>query len=182
VRAHLSTLAASLTLAACGAIAEPADGGDDGGVADAVSSADYNTPTVCTSGQGGPTANVAAMRPGEACLSCHSLGPVQGTYPFMGTIYPTAHEPNDCVGASSVAYPGVQVIVTDAQGKTFALTPNASGNFYGPLSGVPVMPYRAKVTYQGRELAMLSPETSGDCNACHTEQGTNGAPGRVVLP
>jgi predicted CXXCH cytochrome family protein len=24
--------------------------------------------------------------------------------------------------------------------------------------------------------------TAGDCNSCHTEQGANGAPGRIMAP
>jgi hypothetical protein len=44
------------------------------------------------------------------------------------------------------------------------------------------MPFRAKVVADGRERVMLMPQTNGDCNACHTESGKNGAPGRIVLP
>ena len=44
------------------------------------------------------------------------------------------------------------------------------------------MPFTAKVTYQGRERAMTAPQTSGDCNGCHTQAGANGAPGRITLP
>jgi predicted CXXCH cytochrome family protein len=29
---------------------------------------------------------------------------------------------------------------------------------------------------------MTTPQTNGDCNSCHTEQGTNGASGRIVWP
>lgn len=29
---------------------------------------------------------------------------------------------------------------------------------------------------------MSTPQTSTDCNACHTEQGANGAQGRIVRP
>jgi len=44
------------------------------------------------------------------------------------------------------------------------------------------MPFKAKVTYMGRERAMNAAQTSGDCNACHTQNGTNSAPGRILLP
>ena len=30
--------------------------------------------------------------------------------------------------------------------------------------------------------AMLGSVTSGDCNSCHTQDGRNGAPGRVLAP
>jgi len=29
---------------------------------------------------------------------------------------------------------------------------------------------------------MLTPLMTGDCNSCHTETGTNNAPGRIMLP
>jgi hypothetical protein len=29
---------------------------------------------------------------------------------------------------------------------------------------------------------MSTLQSSGDCNGCHTEQGKNGAPGRIFLP
>jgi hypothetical protein len=38
------------------------------------------------------------------------------------------------------------------------------------------------VTYMGRERAMVTMQTSGDCNSCHTQNGANAAPGRIVLP
>ena len=143
----------------------------------------YNTPTVCTSGLSGTSGGSSLMRPGEACINCHlSTGGEGPIYPFMGTVYPTAHEPNNCIGASSISYSGVQVVVTDKNGSTFTMTPNFAGNFLGPSAGSPVMPYTAKVTYQGRERVMSTPQTSGDCNSCHTETGTNGAPGRIMLP
>ena len=44
------------------------------------------------------------------------------------------------------------------------------------------MPFTAKVTHQGRERAMTTTQTSGDCNGCHTQAGANGAPGRITLP
>jgi hypothetical protein len=44
------------------------------------------------------------------------------------------------------------------------------------------LPFTAKVTFQGREIVMTTPQTDGDCNSCHTETGANGAPGRIKLP
>ncbi len=137
--------------------------------------------SVCTSGIAGTTNESQSMRPGEACISCHSSqgdGPIET---FMGTVFPTLHEPNDCVGASSADYSGVQVIMIDAKGQEFTLTPNSGGNFLGS-PGSFTMPFTAKVTYQGREIAMTTPQTNGDCNSCHTELGANGAPGRIHLP
>jgi hypothetical protein len=102
-------------------------------------------------------------------------------YTFMGTVFPTLHEPSDCVGASSQDYSGVQVTVIDAVGHEYAMSPNGAGNFMGS-PGSFQMPFTAKVTYQGREIDMTTPQTDGDCNGCHTELGSNGAPGRIMLP
>ena len=43
-------------------------------------------------------------------------------------------------------------------------------------------PYTAKVLYNGNERVMHAEQTSGDCNACHTQYGTQDAPGRILLP
>ncbi len=117
------------------------------------------------------------MNPGRACIACHTTnrGPA---LTIGGTVYPTAHEPDLCNGANGTN--GARVIIVGADGQTLTLTPGASGNFN---SRTRVMaPYRARVTYMGRERAMTATQTSGDCNACHTQNGTNSAPGRILLP
>ena len=119
------------------------------------------------------------MQPGVACISCHaSSGGEAPQFTIAGTLYPTGHEPNQCNGANGTN--GAQVVVTDAKGNTISLTPNSAGNFY--YSGTVATPFRAKVTYMGRERDMAGAQTSGDCNACHTQNGTMSAPGRIILP
>jgi hypothetical protein len=139
----------------------------------------YSTPVVCTSKtmwtQG--TRGSGNMQPGVACIACHSKG--EGP-PFAlgGTVYPTAHEPDNCNGGAVTSMS--RVVVTGADGNTITLTPNMAGNFsYG---GALATPYKVKVTYMGRERAMIAAQTSGDCNACHTEMGAMMAPGRILLP
>ncbi|MEZ4410341.1 MAG: hypothetical protein R3A52_28250 [Polyangiales bacterium] len=63
---------------------------------------------------------------------------------------------------------------------TVTLAPNSAGNFYHRVALTP--PYRVALRYQGRVRRMLTEPTSGDCNACHTAAGAEGAPGRVTLP
>jgi hypothetical protein len=131
--------------------------------------------SVCTSKTTWKSGNNASMRPGETCIACHTAnrGPA---FSIAGTVYPTGHEPNDCNGKA-----GATVIITDAQGKAHNITVNAVGNFY--LAGSIPTPYTAKVTTTaGGVRSMLAPQTSGDCNTCHTEKGANGAPGRIVTP
>ena len=98
-----------------------------------------------------------------------------------GTVYPTAHEPNDCDGVNG-STDGATVVITDSTGATFTLNVNSAGNFYESRSTTIVMPFQAKVVQGGKERAMATPQSTGDCNACHTEAGTNNAPGRIMLP
>jgi hypothetical protein len=110
------------------------------------------------------------MNPGKACAGCHS-GFVIG-----GTVYPTAHEPDLCMGTNGNA----TVVITDANGLSVTLPVNGSGNFYG--SPVLAFPIRAKVVANGKERAMQTAQMSGNCNGCHTQTGAEMAPGRIVMP
>lgn len=142
----------------------------------------YDTPTTCTSGvrwtlgdEGSPD-----MHPGKTCLSCHAKSIDAPRYAIAGTVYPSAHEPDDCAG--KLGGPAT-VVITDEKGRVYNLPVGARGNFYfkdETASFTP--PYRAKVVYQGRERAMTTAQTVADCNTCHTEKGAEGAPGRIMLP
>jgi cytochrome c553 len=116
------------------------------------------------------------MHPGVACIACHATEKAAPAFTIAGTVYPSAHEPNDCNGLNG----GAQVIVTDAAGKTLTLPVNSVGNFYSvsPIT----TPFRAKVVANGKERAMAATQTVGDCNSCHTEAGTSSAPGRILTP
>ena len=139
----------------------------------------FATAPTCTSGTMWTQGNHGSddMNPGRACIMCHSTmnGP---SLTIGGTLYPTAHEPDLCNGTNGAN--GARVVITGADGRTLTLTPRASGNFNSETQVVP--PYRAKVTYMGRERAMAAMQTSGDCNSCHTQIGANSAPGRILLP
>lgn len=139
-------------------------------------STNYDTPTVCTSGTMWTRRNhgSSSMHPGVACITCHSRdeGP---RYFVAGTVYPTAHEPDDCNGAS-----GATIEITGADGATISIDANAAGNF-GTRKKV-ALPYRARVIVDGAIREMKTPQTNGDCNSCHTLAGANDAPGRVMLP
>jgi hypothetical protein len=141
-------------------------------------SSTYDTPTVCTSNTrwtGGDEGS-PMMHPGMPCIACHGRGegPI---FTAAGTLYPTAHEPDDCNGAEGSSF---TVVITDANGTTYTLPVNAAGNFF---TGTPYAPpYRAKVVSGTRTRAMATPQTDGDCNGCHREKGRNNAPGRVMAP
>lgn len=119
------------------------------------------------------------MRPGEACIACHTAENEGPRYAIAGTLHPTGHEPDDCNGISGMAS-GATVIIVDANGQEHELAPNSVGNFY--FNGNIPKPYTAKVVSDAGERLMLSPQQDGDCNKCHTAEGALGAPGRVVVP
>ncbi|MFI5296990.1 MAG: hypothetical protein ACHREM_02740 [Polyangiales bacterium] len=138
----------------------------------------------CTSGRMWllGTTKSGEMQPGVSCDGCHKLGGSATTILFdiAGTVYPTAHEPDQCYGTSTA-----QVIITDAKGVDHTLGVNAAGNFWNlDYLGVGAIatPYKAKVVNGGKERPMLTPQTNGDCNACHTQDGTSAALGRIILP
>lgn len=143
----------------------------------------YDVPAVCTSMSTWTQGDEGSrdMLPGRACIACHSKpGGDQGPrFLFAGTVYPTAHEPDDCNGASDAV-----IEVTDADGAVLTATARPqSGNFF--MNGDPATlatPIKARVLYQGKVLAMSTAVSTGDCNTCHTQEGKEGAPGRIILP
>jgi hypothetical protein len=139
----------------------------------------YDTPVVCTSATywTGGNRESPLMRPGGACVSCHQAEHEGPLFAIAGTLFPSPHEPDDCNGVNGG---GAEVIITDANGVEHRLTPNAAGNFF--LEGALATPYSARVSYGGKERAMLKTQTKGDCNSCHTEAGTEDAPGRIFVP
>ena len=177
-----------LALAACNSAGGGNGGGSDlassdGGASDDAALPDYDafgTPTTCTSGRmwtlgdrGSPI-----MHPGGACIDCHSNvgGP---SLLVAGTVFPTAHEPTDCDGVGPTGY---TVVVTQADGTNLTLSVNSAGNFYQAGFSI-AFPITAKVVSPtGAERAMTTPQMSADCNSCHTVDGANGAPGRIVAP
>lgn len=144
----------------------------------------YDTPVTCTSMTQWTGGNRESpnMRPGGACIDCHtSRGEEEGpAFTFAGTVYPSAHEPDDCNGVDGSG-DQVEVVVVDANGTTFTVGVNSVGNFFLERGNV-ALPYRAKVVAGGRERVMASEQESGDCNVCHTESGAMDAPGRIMAP
>lgn len=137
----------------------------------------FDTAPTCTSGTmwTGGNSESPLMHPGDACIQCHRSG--EGPwFTIAGTVYPTAHEPNDCNGSHG----GASVQITDANGLVMSLAVNSSGNFF--TSALLKFPVTAKVIANGKERVMVATQASGDCNTCHTQTGTSMAPGRIVLP
>src|SRR5262249_35465354 len=148
---------------------------DDAGLEDdsGVDAAIYQTPVQCSSGshwtQG--TTKSDLMMPGSACRSCHALGKSASgkSWDVSGTVYPTAHETDDCNGTNGS---GATVVITDANGQTTTLPVNSVGNFYhndlADFFPLP-KPLHVKVVYGANQRVMVGAVTDGDCNSCHTE-------------
>lgn len=141
----------------------------------------YDTPVVCTSMKNwrGGNEESPLMRPGGACISCHTKEGEGPIFALSGTVFPSPHEPDDCNGVTSAS--GAEVVVTEANGTAHTLKVNDAGNFFLEARNF-AYPYQAKVVYQGRERVMVEAQMSGDCNSCHTQAGAEEAPGRIFLP
>jgi hypothetical protein len=119
------------------------------------------------------------MHPGGDCTSCHTSRREGPRYAIAGTVMADYAEAEDCRGVD-----GPVVEIYGADGTLLQeLTTNSAGNFFS-LEAIPAeqLPYTARVIYDGRVRRMLSPQTTGQCNSCHTATGLNSAPGRIVLP
>jgi hypothetical protein len=143
----------------------------------------YAAPPTCSSGGFWPGNFTGAswMMPGAACINCHkNYLAVAPLFTVAGTVYPTAHEPDKCYGVpASVA---AKVIITDANGNDLPPIRVANrGNFGEILPGL-ALPYRARIVVGDEERVMQTPQTNGDCNACHTQAGAQGARGRIIVP
>lgn len=142
---------------------------------------------VCTSGNSWSQGchESKDMKPGAACVSCHQNPTAEcgdeedgPNLSFGGTVYPTAHEPDDCI---AVGVEGTIVVVTDANGVEHAASVRAGGNFYIEGPALP-MPITAEVRRNGNVIKMKDPVDSADCNACHTALGKEDASGRIFPP
>jgi mono/diheme cytochrome c family protein len=125
------------------------------------------------------------MHPGRACVSCHGSTDEEDAPSFSvgGTVFPTAHEPDGCYGFDGEEATDTFVVITDANGHELRLEVNDAGNFHSDEDGDQlVYPIRAKVVRGARERLMFGERMTGDCNSCHTQDGANGAPGRIVAP
>ncbi|MEO8700944.1 MAG: hypothetical protein ABI867_12925 [Kofleriaceae bacterium] len=140
----------------------------------------FDDPPQCTSGRTWTHGNQESpsMHPGVACIACHTAMGEGPRFAVAGTVYTSGHEPNDCYGATG----GIVVEVTGANDRTFSLSVNSAGNFYLAANAGLTFPIRAKVITNGLERVMVAPQQSGDCNTCHSQNGTSMAPGRIALP
>lgn len=119
------------------------------------------------------------MHPGKDCVGCHADQGEGPTFAVAGTVFGDLHQSADCYGVE-----GAKVVLTGSDGKEITLTTNVAGNFYLDKADAAALklPYTAKVVVGGKENKMISPQSAGSCNTCHSKAGANGAPGRIGTP
>lgn len=108
----------------------------------------------------------ASHRPGDPCLSCHSIGgSAEPTLSVAGTVIRTS------VSARSEGVSGVTIAVVDASGRSLELVTDDAGNFYTdePVSA----PLRASIDSQAATIHMPVDAPSANCNTCHRSPGAN---------
>lgn len=131
-----------------------------------------------------------SMNPGRACLDCHRRdrdAPVQSV---AGTAYYVRHEEDLCNGYSGDP-PGSRqgaatVRLIDANGVMLTLPVNAAGNFFTDDRLAFPLRLAEIIGPTGLRRTMGEAVPHGDCNLCHTRQGTDTptglAPGRITVP
>lgn len=113
------------------------------------------------------------MHPGMACIECHTERREGPQFTIAGTVFTLMHEPDDCNGLARVT-----VEITDNNGEVFTTQSNSAGNFY--LQDRMSFPYAAKIIdSNGNTSEMATHQNNGDCNTCHSQDGSGGAPGRI---
>ncbi|NUP11196.1 MAG: hypothetical protein HOW73_34555 [Polyangiaceae bacterium] len=112
------------------------------------------------------------MEPGGDCIGCHAQdgGP---SYSIAGTVMAIEDDDQGCLGLG-----GVLVEVIGADGKKVRMMTNSVGNFFS--SERIAKPYTAKITSDGQEFAMVTPQSDTNCASCHGSTGKSGAAGRIV--
>jgi len=151
------------------------------------------TDPACVSGARWTNGNAesALMNPGQACIACHRSDPRAPAYSAAGMLHYLDHEVDSCNGYTGSAPGGPSglavVELLDAMGQTVRVTSNPAGNFATrrPIS-FPLRSARV-IGPTGRVAEMGGPIPQGDCNGCHTTDGTttgsgDPAPGRVIVP
>lgn len=120
------------------------------------------------------------MNPGLSCPTCHAANQLfYVAFTYAGTVMPGLHEKNTCKSPPTADGGIVEIAALDG-GVFWQWEVNSSGNFRTLDAGP--SPYVARLYRGGMVKQNQTTHTSGDCNTCHTEQGANGAAGRLTFP
>ncbi|MBI5186431.1 MAG: carboxypeptidase regulatory-like domain-containing protein [Nitrospinae bacterium] len=125
-------------------------------------------------GGGGEGGDDSTHKAGQDCMAsgCHPSTGGEKPFTVGGTVY------MDPDGLAKLT--GATVKIVDANKKTITLASDSIGNIYQRTKyGTITYPYTVSVSYQGREVKMLTLAQHGSCNAvnCHI----TGRVGRVFV-
>lgn len=118
------------------------------------------------------------MHPGGDCIDCHEQEDEGPSFTFAGTVHLAYDDETDCRGVPDVL---VELIGPDDE-VFYSNETNSAGSFSTSTTLTGHTPYTARLTYAGRTRTMTTPQTDGACNSCHSAEGSNDAPGRIVVP
>jgi hypothetical protein len=128
---------------------------------------------------GGESAGVPVgpnHRPGQPCNVCHTPGGVgKPAFTVAGTIYREKGRP--------AVLGNVDVLLTDATGRSKTLRSNCAGNFYVEAEQfTPQSPFWVSLAYAGQRIDMESPIfREGSCAGCHSEPASPRSAGAVFM-
>ena len=122
------------------------------------------------------------MNPGRSCVKCHAETNDEGHAPFYkvaGTVMQSLHDSDDCRGA-----PQMTIVLTDANETEWVMVGNSAGNFWLDPTAEVAMPLKTAriIDEHGNERVKQVKVSDGDCASCHTRDGADGAPGRLIPP
>lgn len=111
------------------------------------------------------------MLPGSDCVACHTpVGVPEHVFTAGGTAFVDAE--------GSAPLTGGTITLTGDDGGVVTMPINGAGNFY--TSAAIVTPFTAKITVDGVDREMVTPQTTGACDSCHRCGGAAG--GKLFQP
>jgi len=128
---------------------------------------------------------------GQACIQCHNSEEGQNIVGFGGTLFSYIHTPNAKYYQDLSSY---KVTITRESGSSITATTRAAGseighnNFSSTTNIGTNINFTAYIKDSNGDVVNQSgtnthnSSTHADCNSCHTKDGTNSAPGRVLVP
>jgi mono/diheme cytochrome c family protein len=115
-------------------------------------------------------------RPGQPCVTCHGpSGAAKSAFAFAGTVYREK--------GKTQPLGDVDIVVTDATGRTVTTRSNCAGNFFvGPDQATLTPPWWVTMRHGTLTIDMESPVyREGSCATCHRDPAGPASAGAVYM-
>ncbi|NCO01736.1 MAG: hypothetical protein GW906_07880 [Epsilonproteobacteria bacterium] len=176
----LLSLLLAFMLVGCGSTSTSSDGGDDSHSDDENYDDNYNSTNTSSS--------ITVHNQGVACSVCHGPNGREDYLLSAGTVFNQLNTSSANQAASGYS---LQALLSTGQKITYRIkTKRGSGNSYVKSSDAPALTSAYDFTGQVVDNTFTVVNASAtnshntrthlDCNSCHTETGTNSAPGRIT--